>query len=303
VASSDRNLGFVLVLLLALAASVLGCDAEHLMLAQTIEVRDLGPVSLAIDSPPVVASDGATVIYLRRDNARVMARSLADGSERLLFPAAAGWTLWTTNPDSGSLFFSVPNGSGTGRHIRECRTNGSIRREFSGVDGAEDTHAAISPDGTRLIFVRKVSTQALMQRDANDVNAVPTQVSTFNFNEDIHAIRWLTDQSVLTSSAISGNPAYNQVRFLSSQVNNQSGMGEWATAGPDGATVVSLVSANGVEDWWLSRVDGSEMTRVTSSSSHKQLLNWSADGRMLVYETYEAVNATRLEIAFLPTLK
>jgi len=284
-----------------------GCDAQHLMLATTIENENLGAVSLAIDSSPVIAPDGESVIYLVRGSSTllpVVSRNLRNLSEHTLFTVPAGSALWTMNYHAGTLVFSLPNSSGGGHHVMEYTVAGDTVQSFTGVNGADDIHPAISPDGALLIFVRAASgiTQ-LMRRDAKDGSATPQVVSDFSNNEDIHVIRWLDDQRVLVSSAIVGNPAFNQVRYLSSRVDNQPGMGEWATAGPGGHPVASLLGSTGAVNWWLSELDGAAMTAVTRSQSDKRLLNWSMDGRTLVYEAVDETNVTRLEVATLPPFR
>jgi dipeptidyl aminopeptidase/acylaminoacyl peptidase len=279
------------------------------MLAETIEVRDLGPVHMAFAAAPVVSPDGRGVIYLQQMPGTtpfpVMSRDMNTFVERRLFSVPAGSALWTVNHRSGTLLISVPNPGGPagGRHIREYALDSTIVHDFIGRDGRDDTHAAISPDGASLMFVRSVpNVESLMVADALNDRSPPQPVSKFLFNEAIRSLHWLDNQRALVST-LNGTDLSNQVRYRSSQVDYLSslGLGPWATAGPAGRPIASL--ATGPDNWRLSELDGASMTQITTSQTFKTLLNWSADGHVLVYQTSDGLTMSNLEVALLPPLK
>jgi len=294
--------------MLVVGFSAAGCGGEHLMLADTIEVRDLGAVRQAFLSAPVVSPDGGNVIYLQQMAGTtpfpVMSRDMNTRAERRLFSVPAGSALWTANDRAGTLLFSVPNASGSGRHIREYALDSTIVHDFAEVNGSDDTHATVSPDGTGLVFVRIAGTSRwFMSADAADDSSVPTQRSQLLFNETVLSVHWLDNQRVLLSAVFNGNTTSNQVRYRnSSQTDFLSfPIGSWATAGPAGRPIASLF--NGPDNWRLSELDGASMTQITNSQSFKTQLNWSADGHVLVYQTSDGLTATNLEVALLPPLK
>lgn len=295
---------------LSIGISSLGCDAEHLMLAQTIEVRSLGLASIAPGSFPVFSPDGESVIYLQAASSvsfPVTSRNLQTGAERSLFSVPIGALLWTLNSSSSALLLSIPTGADTGRHIVEYTLAGGTIRSFDVPIGSQDYFAAVSPDGSLLAFLRIANgSQAtqLMVRDATNGSSTPRSLWSFHNSEVALTVRWLDNQRILISTRAQNTPENVIQDVLSGGRSSALGFGLWATADPRGQRVVSLGTDTADLDLWLGQVNGNSRIRLTNARSDKLAINWSVDGQAIVYETIKGQPpVSSLEVLALPPLK
>jgi Tol biopolymer transport system component len=238
--------------------------------------------------------------------APLISRDLAGGAETTLFSVPSGSLLWTLNYHSQTLLFCIPV-SAAGRHVVEYSLSGQVVRTFDVTAGFQDYNACISPDGTTLAFVRiddSTGKGQLCYRDANDGASTVRVLWTFINSEVASEVRWLDDARVLFSGQSASGPI-NIIQNVSTGARaNAPGLGLCATPDPRGEHVASLEANAGNRDLWLSRVDGSAMTQITQTVSNKLALNWSVDGRTLVYETTRgSPPVTSLELVSLPTLE
>lgn len=297
-----------------LGLGLAGCDGHHLLLVSTVEVRDLGSVVTAsstvppVQSAPVLASDGQGVIYLgyvAGGRYPVVRRDLSTFQENTLFSVANSSMLWAMNQHSSTLLFSIADASGSNRQIVEYTLQGAVRNAFDCSPGWEDLFAAVSPDGSLLACVRRSKAsgdESLMVRNATNSALSARGVSPFSNGEIIRSVHWLDNQRLLVSSVLQNGTAHDDIRFLSSRIDFQRGMGFSATPDPSGQRMVSIPGPAEIGDWSLSLLDGQEMTQLTNSQTLRQSVNWSADGRAFVYLTIGG-GITRLEAVFLPPLR
>jgi Tol biopolymer transport system component len=261
------------------------------------------------DSSPVIAADGTSVIYIQAvtPSPPVVSRSIVTRAETTLFSVPLGSLLWTLNYRTGTLLFSIASGPG-GRHIVEYSPSGDTIRNFDVPSGFQDYHACISPDGSTLAFIRIADATGLPRltvRAASDGSSATRPMRTFINGEVPLAVRWLDNSQILVSSRVGSSTIENVIQNVSTGVGSiATGLGLNATPDPSGEHVASLQGGSGALDVWLSRVDGEAMTRLTESVNTKRAINWSADGRTLVYETLHGQPpVASLELLLLPPLQ
>ena len=296
-------------LLIATGVSLPGCGAEHLMLAEVPAVENLGSVSIVPESAPVIAPDGTSILYVQAvaPSPPVVSRNLATGVETTLFNVPLGSSLWTANYRTGSLLFSVASGGG-GRHIVEYSLSGATIRNFDVPAGFQDYNASISPDGSTLAFVRRddgTGTRTLSVRTTSSGSSPVTPHVSFSSGEVILAVGWIDGTHILISAQLGASTVVNKLQNLTTGIaSNVPGLGLNATPDPSGQHLALLAGATGGLDIWLSDTDGRSRTRLTESPSSKLGLNWSADGRAIVYITRSGSPVVAsLEVLALPPLQ
>jgi len=279
------------------------------MLAEVPAVEDLGPVTMGTDSAPVITLDGKSVVYVQTLTSPpvVVSRSIASGTETTLFGVPLGSSLWTLNYGTGSLLFTVP-GVGTARHILEYSLSGNVIRDFDVPAGFQDFNASISPDGTTLAFIRRNESNGVRTLSVRAVSSGTSMVSgsvSFFSGELILAVQWLDDTRILVSAQVGSGTVVNKIQNLSTGIaSNAAGLGLRATPDPSGRHIALLAGATGALDLWLSGATGESRTQLTASASTKLAMNWSADGRAIVYENRSASPVvSSLQVLSLPPLQ
>jgi len=283
------------------------------MLAQTIDVQDLGPAAIAQASAPVFAPDGRSVIYVQiatqqsQVTFRVMSRSLQTHADAFLFNVPNNSLLWTLNAHGGTLLLSIADTLTDRLHLEQYMASGASQVSYGTQCNCDDYSGAISPNGLRLAFVRTdygSGPRQVMVRDATSGNSTPTTLLNLFSNESVSAIRWLDNDRILVSKTRDQTTPINVILDATHGGGSTViGLGLSATADPTGRLVVFLQRSSQIANLWLTRLNASSPTQLTTSTTDKSSINWSADGTALVYtSTRPEPLLTTLQVLLLPPL-
>ena len=145
-----------------------------------------------------------------------------------------------------------------------------------------------------------------MFRDATTPDSPVQTLWSFLHGEDIKAVHWVDDNRVLVSCLTTqGTPGVpdNKVWDIPSRSGvAEAGLGASATPGSTGHYVVSFHPPDQLSDAYLSRIDGTGMTRLTNSAGSLGRFSWSRDGQIIVCQETRQT-ATHLQLVYLPPLR
>jgi Tol biopolymer transport system component len=240
------------------------------------------------------------------------------GAVVALVTIAALWIGWPREPPGPPLrikpITSYPGGEGEpalspdGNQVafvwRREQTQGIYIKLIDGGEpllvsrGTEDSYApAWSPDGRQIAFIRHVRDGDGQGRDAifvvTALGGAERRLATSH--AEMHGLSWSRDQKILAIVDRESTDEPDAI-FLLSLESAQRRRLTRPPAGyigdrqprfsPDGRTLAFIRRvAPGKDDFYLVPVDGGEERRLTVGSSPKFGLDWTADGRSIVFSS------------------
>lgn len=152
-------------------------------------------------------------------------------------------------PDGAQIAFASNRDSEAGLQIYIMSADGSDPQMVGPVQSGENSHPSWSPDGSRIIYQSK--------RDLNG--------STIDDNNDIYIIN------------SDGSEPEQLLMFHSAEDVDPS----WS---PGGDKIAFISDRTNRDEVYLMDSDGANVTQMTELNVIKSGLNWSSDGRYLVFE-------------------
>jgi Tol biopolymer transport system component len=200
-----------------------------------------------------------------------------------------GVTCGSTLKQNQIVFISTRGGATSNLYLMNDDGSNLIRLTNSGF---EDQDAAVSPDGTTMVFSRiDQSGRYQIYRMTFDGSA-PTNISRNSHNDSDP--EWSPDGSKLVfESDRSGSP---EIWFMNPdgsspvQLTNNGGENGDVDWSPDGSRIVFESHLNGKSDIYVINTDGTGLRNLTpnSTNSYDADPNWSPDGTRVAFKSDRA---------------
>ena len=197
------------------------------------------------------------------------------------------------SPDGTLIAFAArpPEGAAVNLHVHELATGQT--RQLTFLDGYIQ-QPAWSPDGQTLAFVLN-DDQGIFTVPAE--GGIPERVAECGHPEE-HGLTWAPDGSgfIMARQIGPGDPAQlvivdivtGDVRQLTDPDLNHHGDFDPAVS-PDGRSVAFIrVRTSGAQDIHVAPLDGGEARRLTFDSQPLTGLDWSSDGKHIIYSSMRA---------------
>lgn len=224
-------------------------------------------------------------------------RALFIGLLLHLFSGAIAWAADNTGPKQRLLFVAV---QGAGAQIGRIDADGSNERMLTAGPG-ENTQAAWSPDGQRIVFTSTRDGAApqiyLMNADGSQQtrlteHALPNDSPAWSPDGQRIAFRSYRDRkAALYSMAIDGT----QLRRLTTADSDKGGV-RWS---PDGRHIAYEVYGDkGGIEFHVMKADGSEDRDISSALNKykKTQLSWAPDSSKLMFVSMNAYHETHIHV-------
>jgi len=298
-----RGLGSLVVLGLGV-----GCTQRDPLGPEQLSIVDLGAVS-ELARPIWFGRSPELLVRTGSGSSRTLvARQVPTGTTRDIVTLGSTTLPYSVDYRRNVLICTTLLGPEHAR-VTELRLDGTVAGEYVGPSDATDFLGVISPDGTRLAFVRDVGTADRYQvcwRPAGDYGGPVALVIDVGSGSSPLQLSWLGNDRLLANfEDVDDSERTTRTGYVNG------GAGEfWALADafvsstPDGRWVTGVEGPLTAGRLFIQRIDGTGRTIIDTSGDAAIFPEWSPDGQAIAFLAINlTTRETRLKVALLPPLQ